>query len=414
MAISLELVNFDQMFRQLKQPPVIINDVVETSEIEKDQLKTQIFTRYDSDLMKNLPACSCNKITGQFNIGLFCKDCSTFVTSSVDKTLEPIIWMRAPIGVEKIINPMIWTMISNRFSRSGFDVIRWLCDTTYRSRVQTPDIITDIAELGIQRGYNNFVQNFFPIINALLTLKKYRVKNKEESLLKLLTEQSDRIFSTYLPLPNRSLLVIEETNVGTYADPIVPGAIDAIQTIASIDSEMKKHSLRTKENRTVKALAGLAEFYENYFKSNLGSKQGAFRQHVFGSRANFSFRGVVSSITDQHDYDEIHVPWSVGISTLRYHVINKLLRLGYNVNQSITLLNTHAKLYHPLLDKIFEELIAESPRKGIDVTLNRNPSLARGSIQLVRITKIKKDPSIPTISFSIKIVGPLNADNILI
>lgn len=410
MAVSLELVNFDQIFNQLSQPPLIINDVIETSEEQKDQLKNTIFTRYDSDLMKNLPTCDCGEITGEFNIGVFCKNCSTHVTSSVDRNLEPILWMRSPIGVAKIINPMVWTMISNRFSRSGFDVIRWLCDTTYRARVQTPDIVTDIQELGIERGYNYFVSNFFPIINALLTLKKYRVKNKEETLLKLLTEQSDRIFSSYLPLPNRSLLVIEQTNVGIYTDPIVPGAIDAIQTIAGIDSEMKRHSLRTKENRTVKCLAGLAEFYESYFKANLGSKPGIFRQHVYGSRSHFAFRGVVSSITNFHDYDEVHVPWGVGISTLRYHVINKLLKLGYSVNQSIALLNTHARLYHPLLDRIFEELIEESPRKGIEVTMNRNPSLARGSIQLVRITKIKKDPTIPTVSLSIKVVVPLNCD----
>lgn len=410
MAVSLELVNLDKVFNQLSQPPIIINDVIETTEEQKDTLKATIFTKYDSDLMKNLPSCDCGEITGEFNIGVVCGNCSTPVVSPIDKDLDPILWMRSPRGVEKIINPMVWIMLSNRFSRSGFDVIRWLCDTTYRAKVQAPDILTDIEELGIERGYNYFVRNFFPIIDALLSLKKYRVKNKEEVLLKLLKEYPDCIFSSYLPLPNRALLVIEQTNVGIYTDPIVPGAIDAIQTIAGIDSEMKNHSLRTKENRTVKTLAGLAEFYENYMKTNLGSKAGTFRQHVFGSRSHFSFRGVVTSITDKHDYDELHVPWGVGISALRYHVINKLFKMKYSVNQSIALLNTHARLYHPLLDKIFQELIDESPRKGIEVTMNRNPSLARGSIQLVRITKIKKDPTIPTISLSIKVVTPLNCD----
>lgn len=38
------------------------------------------------------------------------------------------------------------------------------------------------------------------------------------------------------------------------------------------------------------------------------------------------------------------------------------------------------------------------------------PSLERGSVQLTRITKVKTDPAIPTVSISILIVKGLNAD----
>lgn len=40
------------------------------------------------------------------------------------------------------------------------------------------------------------------------------------------------------------------------------------------------------------------------------------------------------------------------------------------------------------------------------------PSLERGSVQLTRITKVKTDPDIPTVSISILIVKGLNADQI--
>lgn len=410
MSVSLQVVNFDEIFSQLRQPPIIINDIAESTEDEKEGLRSLIFTDYDSDLLKNLPSCECGEIKGEFNIGVHCLNCNTKVSSPLDQELEPILWMRSPQEVQKLINPVIWLMLCQRFTKSGYNVIRWLTDTTYKTSVKPVDVLPELIEVGIQRGYNYFVENFFEIIEYMFNMKKFKGKDINNELLDLIMANKDCIFSDYIPLPNRSLLVVERTGVGVYVDNVITGAIDAIQTIASIDCSLTKHSVRAKENRTAKTIAGLADFYEQYITNQLGTKHGMFRQHIFGSRAHFSFRAVVTSITDKHEYDEVHIPWPVGISLFRYHLINKLMKLDYSVNAAIALLNTYAKVYNPLIDKIFDELIAESPRKGIDVTLNRNPSLARGSIQLCRITKIKKDPSIPTVSFSILIVTPLNAD----
>jgi len=410
-AVSEELVNFNQLFNQLKQPPLIINDIVETSAEEKDTLKNLIFTKYDSDVMKNVPSCDCGSITGEYNIGVLCKNCDTEVVSAVDKELEPILWVRAPKNIHALINPTVWTQLSLRFKKSNFDTIRWICDTTYRVGPNDGAIVAELQEAGITRGYNNFIENFYDIINRLFEMRSFSSKSRVtyDLLPQLLVENKDSIFSQYLPLVNRTMLVIESTTVGTYVDPFVPTAIDAILTVASIDVDESRFSIRTKENRVAKFLSGISSYYYNFAKNNLGRKSGTYRQHVYGSRSHFSFRAVVSSLTDAHQYDEIHIPWGIGITIFRYHIINKLIRRGYTVNQAIYLINAHAKVFHPLINEIFKELIDESPRKGVDVTINRNPSLVRGSIQRVRITKVKEDTSINTVSFSILIVGPMNA-----
>lgn len=410
MSVHLELVNFNEIFSQLKHPPIIINDIAESTEAEKEGLKSLIFKDYDSDLLKNLPSCECGAINGEFNIGVHCLNCNTKVTSPIDQELEPILWVRSPQGVEKLINPVIWIMLCQRFTKNSYNVINWLTDTTFRPSVKSVDVLPELIEVGIQRGYNYFVQNFFEIIEYMFNMKKFKNKDSGNELLDLIMQNKDCIFSDYLPLPNRSLLIVEKTGVGVYVDNIITGAIDAIQTIASIDCSLAQHSVRTKENRTTKTIAGLASFYNQYITNHLGTKHGLLRQHNFGSRSNFAFRAVVTSITDKHEYDEVHIPWPVAISVFRYHLINYLQKLGYTANAAIGLLNAYAKVYNPLIDSIFDTLIDASPRKGIDITLNRNPSLARGSIQRCRITKIKKDPSIPTVSFSILIVTPLNAD----
>jgi hypothetical protein len=66
--------------------------------------------------------------------------------------------------------------------------------------------------------------------------------------------------------------------------------------------------------------------------------------------------------------------------------------------------------YNPLLDTLLKELISESPHGGIPVTFGRNPTLARGSIQVLYVTHIKTDPEIITISLSVLVLRGFNAD----
>lgn len=373
MPIIQKLVNFDQMVSQLKEPPIIVNEMHNATNEAKTKIREMIITRYNSDMLSILPTCQCGQTKGEYAIGTECGHCHTKVHSIVDEDIEPIVWFRAPEGVKKLINPIIWIMLKNRFRRSGFSILQWICDTTYRPTVKQPKVITDLMEFGIQRGYNYFVDNFDTIMDVLFNMKDFRFKRGQvDYLQKLLETHRDCVFSDYLPLPNKSLLVIEKTNVGIYVDPTIIGAIDAIEMIVNIDSPLSEHTVRIKENRTVKALVKLSEFYENFFKTNLSGKGGIFRKHVFGTRIHFGFRAVITSLTDAHEYDEIHVPWGIAITALRPHLMNRLLRHGYGHNDAIGLLNGHVERYHPLIAQIFKDLINESPHKGLEVVLQRN------------------------------------------
>ncbi len=157
MGISLELVNFDDLFNQkVKTTPVIINDVADSNEKEKNALNKLIYTKYSSDLLSNLPSCECGEVAGEYNVGLVCPVCNTKVTPPIEQELEPIVWMRAPNGVAPLINPIVWTMLNRKFTRSGFEILRWICDTTYKPQVKVPKVMEAVQELEIPRGYNNF------------------------------------------------------------------------------------------------------------------------------------------------------------------------------------------------------------------------------------------------------------------
>jgi len=412
LGISLRLINFTELFNTATRIPIIINDFQESSEEDKAVINNLIYTKYSGDLLSNLPTCECGELVGELNIGIICPNCRKPVESIIGVDLEPILWIRAPNGVADLMNPVVWTMLNEKFTRSGFSIIRWLCDTGYKPTVKIPLIMEAVMDLGIPRGWNNFVNNFTEIMKSLFDIKGFRLKKGvEEPLEILLREYRDCVFSRYLPLPNRSLLVIEETNVGTYVDPIITGAVDAIRTMVGIDSVLINHNVRMKENRTVKTIDQLARFCDDLAKSTLAKKEGIFRKHIFGTRSHFSFRGVISSLTEIHDYEEIHIPWGIGVSVFRIHLMNKLLRRGFTINETIAFLNEHTQKFHPVLDELFKQLISESPNgKGPSCIMQRNPSLERGSAQAVYITKVKTDTNIQTVSMSILTTKGLNAD----
>lgn len=455
MSVHQQLVNFNKIFSQLTKPPVIVNDLHTATEEDKEDLNRKIYTLYDSGVMDTIASCECGKITGDFNIGVICSSCNSAVTSPSEDDLDPLLWIRTPDEIESLFNPHVWLILNEFFCIGSFSLIRYIADTTYNPPKEM-DVVAKLHEAGIQRGYNWLVQNFWFVIEKLSSLSNFAKDDKSISLgevMRMLTEYKDCIFCNYLPLPNRALLVIEKTNVGKFVDEVYANVINAIQMIASIDigKNSKKTepstasvqdllyttdpndidddsypellpqamSLKRKENRVAKMLTRLAAFYNTYYKNNFAKKAGIFRKHIYASRAHFSARSVIVSITEPHEYDEFHIPWTTGIAVLRYHLLNKLEKRGYLPNQALALLNDYARRYHPLLDELFKELIEESVyvnpdtgqyQKGIVCSVCRNPSLWRGSIVRLRITKVKPDPKQLCFSLSILAVRSLNAD----
>lgn len=413
MALYQELVDFDLLFSQLRRPPLIINELAASTEEERLRVRDMITTQYATDMLSTIPTCSCGETRGEFNKHVICPECQTEVRSIIDDDIEPFVWFRKPQGIHKLINPNIWTQLRKRFTKSGFSVIQWICDTGYKPKVRQPAVIDELIQIGIQRGFNYFVDNFDYIFQTLLQLKDFRAKKgKEDRIADMIRDHRNILFCDFLPLPNRSILIIEKTNVGIYVDQTIVGAIDAIDMLTAIDSPIFELSLRSKEQRTVRALTMLSEFYENFQRKNLSGKPGIYRKHVFGGRTHFSFRAVVSSLTEPHAYDEIHVPWNVGVSAFRPHLVNKLMRRGYGHNAAVSLLFAHTNKFHPLINTLFLELLDESVEKSFITLEQRNPSLKQGSAQRKRITKIKPNVSDLTVSTSILTVKAPNTDQV--
>lgn len=413
--MSLRPVSFDELFRGLSKEPKIINDIVEISEQDKENLNKLIYTQYSGDVLTNLPSCEFGCTTGGPRTGTTCSQCGTTVELHVERNIEPLVWIRAPQGVAGLINPIIWMQLKERFSRGDaknpFEIIRWLCDTDYSPKIARPAVMEQVEALDLPRGLNNFIQNFDEIMAKLFSIRAFRVKGPfGDPLEEVLKRYRHCIFSQYMPVPNRTLLVVEDSNLGRFAEPVIPIAVDAALTMAGIDASLKPLSVRTKENRTVKSLVLFAEFYERYYRDVVAQKEGVVRRHLIGTRNHWAGRAVIASITGVHEHDETHLPWGVAVAIARVHLASKLKRLGYGPIELARLLDAHANTYSPLIAQLLREFIAESPYKGQPVTMVRHPSLGRGSILRMFWTHTHEDPDIMTIGLPINATPSLNAD----
>lgn len=428
MGTYLKVADYDRDFSAMRKQPLVINDMPEFTEEDREKITKAIFSKFTTDLLSSIPSCDCGDITREYNYGVFCPKCFSPVKDQLDEDLEAMTWIRAPSGVKGMIIPLVWTMLSQRFTWSGVNYIQYYADVYYKlPKHQIPKHEPYLRGLPIKRGLNSFIDNFDKIMEYLFSLPPFRAtrgrgKVGRDFLRYFIETNRSKLFPKHIPVPHRSLLVVEDSRDGgasVYMDDLTPKAIDAARCMAGIDTLTRTGEITTnihlRESRAVRCISTYASFHYEICTKRMARKEGYLRKQTYASRGHFTFRTVISSITKPHHYRQIYIPWGVAVSLFSIHLQNKLFRLGFTPNEAHEFLNTHAVKFHPLLNELFNQLIAESGHPlGISATLNRNPSLKRGSIQSVYIAGIKSPEGDNTTSISILIIRRLNAKHLAI
>jgi hypothetical protein len=410
MSVYMRVVSLDDRIASLTKAPLIANEIDTTTLAGKERLNNLLYTRYDGDSLQILPSCSCGFITSGRRLGVICPKCNDPCVNSVERALESVLWIRAPEGLHFIV-PACWEALSSVMSESGCNMLSWLCNPKYEPPGKVPMTLRRLEEAGVERGLKYFYDNFDNIMEIFFQpIGNRLIPEKHLEMQQYIRQNRDRIFCTHLPMPSKVGFVIESNTSGVYADKSMAIAIDAMHTITSVDTAITPMAQWRREAKVTTAIEKLALFYRTYVRDIISGKTGALRKHVFGGRVHFSARAVISSLACEHRYDELHIPWSLSLQLLRVHITSKLLKRDYTPVQIDYLFTTYALQYNQLLSDIMDELIAEAPHIGLPVIFQRNPSLAKGSAQLLYVTQVKKDPSINTISFSVLCLKAPNAD----
>lgn len=446
--LHLEVVNFNEKFAKLDQDSLLFIDELDPLlSRDRHSLMDCLVTKYSGDTLGVTPTCECGATTGAYRIGKVCDRCLTEVVQPTQRDIDSTIWLRAPEGTVGFLNPIMYLILVKLFGGKSsvvhdnvhVNIIDWLCRMPVKNSVQAKYnehiLIQRYKDLGFKRGLNNFYHQLDKFIELAFTPKLYgttseqKSKERREIAKQWLIKNRDKLFTKYLPLPSRVTFVREDVEKTGYVDRNVQLCIDAVNTMLNIkiseakvnpNNEMAVARLtRLKEDRTALASAQLAKFYYDYVSKSLSKKSGTIRKHIYGTRSNFTFRAVITSIFEPfevidgekvwHHYQDVHLPWGVGLNVFSLHITNKLLRLGYTPREANKLITEHVNVYHPLLDDLMRLIIKEHPYGKFPILLNRNPTLLIQSVQLLYITKIKKDPAIRSMSLSLLVLPGYNA-----
>lgn len=407
-----EIANHEATLARLRGTPIFINDIDTSTAEGQDKLDSLLYTKYDGGSISILPSCECGETTTVSKLNTYCPNCSTIVVPPSERPIESNLWIRAPDGVKALINPQMLIILSKAFTINGCNFLEWLLNPTYKNGTHNNLKLELFKAYNFPRGLNAFYDNFDDIVTALLDRSIFNGNNAKRLEVKLFIEQNrDRVFTRYIPIPNRILFITEKAITATYADKHMASALDAVRTISDLNQHMEPPSIRRREYAAAKACLQLASYYVMQYKKIIGGKYGFLRKHLFGTRQAYSFRAVISSLHEAHRMDELHIPWGVAVGVFRKHLESKLLRRGYTPNEAVKLLFDHTLTYHPLLDTLFKEIIGDHPSgKGFPCYFLRNPTLDRLSGQLFHITLVKPDPNIKTVSLSLNVIAPMNAD----
>lgn len=416
MGIRLEIIDHDKEFSLSKVTPVIVNDLNLEDQDDLNRLDSLIFTNYTEDSLEILPSCDCGETKGTYRHGQTCKQCGTDCLTVTERPLEALLWIRAPNGVDSLFNPHVWIMLSRTFTVSKVNVLEWLVNPRYHiPEGKEPLPILKLKEMKHPRGFNYFLRNFDAIMKLLIDDRVFKISKNEdrEKIKQFIKENSSKFFPKYLPIPSKMVFVTEPSAMGMYCDTSITPAVNAIRTISGMENSIVPLNQKTKEVRTFQVISKLSQYYDSFYKESLGPKEGWFRKHVYGTRSHFSFRTVITSITEPHAYDEVYLPWSPTIMAYKLHIVSKLLKRGYSPNESIRLIYESTLKYNLIIDEILRELIAESDcdgEIGLPLIVQRNPSLTRGSAMALRGTRVKTDPNDNTLSISVLSISAANAD----
>lgn len=413
--------DYDKVFKTLDIQPILANDLDLSTKEGQELFNELVYSKYDGEVFTNTPRCPCGQTQGGDEEGETCDKCGYLCQTPTEQSIHPIVWMKVPEEVGAFINIQVYSILRSRMLKSGFSILDWLIDPRYRPpRLNT--MVEEVLEsLKIERGLKYFSENFDEVIDKVFSASRVTYTGdrrktewltirgqRRNELLEFIDSVRDKIFTTYLPFPSKIGFIVENVSSMKYVDPEMKPALSALISIAKAGTDSR--SARDAESRVAKAIHDLSKYYHNVDHKKIYDKKGASRKLTFGTTPHFTFRTVITSEHLPHDHETIKIPWGSAVLLFKLHIANKLLKENYTTNDWLSLIYDNVQRKHHKLDRIFDELIAESPGgKGPTAMFTRFPSLKHNSSTRFFLD-IKRDPRDMSTSLPILCVKSPNAD----
>lgn len=396
----------------------ILNTIDPNDPKYSDILKDKIF--FNKTMLEAVPSCQCKNYEGLIYQDQICPLCNTPATLDVDIMEDNIMhkgWIEFPSFVEgKFIHPQIYKILSNWLTHKSR---KERSPVTYLDYILNPNLECDIDALKPLlkkgRGFTYFYHHFDEIISYFAyvfpkTSSRVALKTR---VLYLLALYRDRVFTKYLPILSSTLHAIISSGNDSkkkYVNNNCKDIITAISELAYLQYGLKYKSEKQINEIIFQAFTYYMDYQYDVTHKQLSNKPALPRMHIFASRLNFTSRSVIVPHSEMRKLDELVLPWSVSVELLKIHILGRLIRNGMDVMDALNKHFNASQCYDPDIDKIIHDLIEECPYKGLPCLFNRNPSIHNGSIQLLFIVGVKKNPKDNTCDMPLPITPAFNAD----
>ena len=353
-------------------------------------------------------ACDCGTMEGRFYEGMTCSSCGS-VVSSRDTVFSRRGWI--DLGENQVINPIFHAYFCRVIGPTQLSKI------IHQKRVLTVDGTVRHSETAggpyDNLGLVGFARDWREILDYYESKRKSDARVVE--FARLIRENGDLVMTSKIPVFNhilRPALVVEKTvifaEVNSYYNLIISSA-NALR-------DYSEHE-RTEDVVNMNLANIQARFLEvfDHVLHIFSQKGGYLRGDILGVRVNFSARAVITPLPPGHAQDEVTVPYLTFLELYRFQLTNLLARVN---NVPLHVANELWSRAQTRFDRTVYAMMRELIRKGGDdanqpglpALLNRNPSIAFGSIMRVRITGVKKDVRDLTLSVHNGILGLCGGD----
>ena len=425
----LKLINLEEMFSKAPDP-VVLNEYDFTAPGYAEVLNSKLFSK--AGPVAYVASCACGKLKEDYFRGRICPVCHTPVISDMEAESGHLlhrVWISAPdVPLRKgetrdVYDPNreIYWMHPHIYRV----LVKWLhygrkSETNFLDDILNPynKLHPDLAPFIKGRGFRYFYENFDKIMWTFCNEFKPTSKKNPQLIWHFIQENRDKIFCRHLPVLASALhpIVSADPNADPsktrhFVDESSKYILEAANGLSFLTHATWMPRKRDDVDEAVwQAYKSYIEYNEIIIATRLSRKKSLMRQHLFGARFHQSARAVIVPIVGQHDYDELHMPWTIMVNMLRPMLTNRLLRRGYDIN------TIYERFHHAMFGfdveiyQILNDLIKECPYKGIPVLFNRNPSLKRGSIQMLYITRVIPDVEDNSIRMSVLVLRDQNAD----
>lgn len=341
--------------------------------------------------------CKCGRYTGQAFEGDICPDCGEPIEFK-DIDIKYTGWLN--FYPYKIINPLYYQRMQSALSKKILEnIISNENIIMANGKIRKHDDTIEVKKSSLI--YHNIgMAEFYNHYEEIMMYYKGKRKQKAE-LIDSLIRDKDLVWTSKIPV---------------YTTVLRPQSISTESYyFNSLDKQIHPLSAITMSLKKCKPIEVPLYLYQSQMRCNklwelnfslIDGKSGWIRGQCLGGEYNNSGRSVIV-LDPTLKIDEVDMPYKAFIEQFKGHIISYIIKdKGWTITKASNYLASKFN-FNPYVYSIMQRIIKED---GCKIILNRNPTIAFGSILLMNVRNVKPDSDDWSLSIPSAILPGLNAD----